>query len=1015
MRRSPTVTVLLAACCILGFVAKLGFVAPAPRHHRRWFRVEMARGAEAMEAAATAGLAPMDASLLTADLSPLENPNITFVVLLSMFSMSIAMVVWGRNGFCCWRADPSTLPAMSTECLLRCNHGHPITEMEETEQCRRRLYILGTVCSLCDRKIESWQARWHCDHSCNFIVCDDCVTRKFLDLASDLHEMSPSSIARKAGLVPWELRGTKEFNELRLASERPGLELPHALGLVVTKAVNVPELLRRSAHQTPVASAAIVGPMAAGALCGVPGMMVGAAVGTTVYGVRQKWMDSSHPDGLCDPVVLVEVLSGNETLAAARSHVVPRNRNPVWDQTLSLPSAEEGETEPLRQQGCTWRAAFRSKNRKSTRLAAAKNVPPDKWDLESATLRITLYDRSVVSQIIGDVSLPLQQLVADREGDYLVTDAYGEAVLGDVPPRWPCKISLSVVEESLPKTWNVPPESGSDLTSYPMHVFMMTRGTRGDVQPFVTLARGLAETHGWLVTICTELTHADFVRKWSDVSRGRIRFRPSGGNTEAKMDTFGSHLLLSTRTEFLQMIALSRSEAEFFSSATVFVDEVLAAEKGPRPVDLIMFGFTLAGVAALVSEYCKKPLIGFILQPSCIPSTDQDWKAVMAIDGAEGHSLLDAIEEMAFTSHNSLKVLKDLAEKNPFASMNLNNLRLMFGLGCVDDTWQALLDAKVPIIIPMAPGTFQRPEDWPESIIQTDFLFLRRKEAAAAKSRSLGDAGTFISNARKAGAKLCLISFSSMPVQRRTLLRIILKIIADCKFPVRVIYVGRIEQGPDDLEEAAKKCKELQTFFEAKAVDFGLLFPEIDCFIVHGGLGTTVEALRTGKPTCVSGPLLMDQRFWGYACHEKGVGPRPVFITDFEKQCVHYVDNALDPEDPEHWQANARDNQFAGSDDDGVEVNVRCVKELSDLKLLLATKPEASDEQTAGRSWFCCGAGRGVSEPASQVLRCQPPTYRVRTSEDRGLPLETTGEKFASQPGGSPQRWRGRSRLKRHL
>ena len=35
----------------------------------------MARGAEAMEAAATAGLAPMDASLLTADLSPLESPG----------------------------------------------------------------------------------------------------------------------------------------------------------------------------------------------------------------------------------------------------------------------------------------------------------------------------------------------------------------------------------------------------------------------------------------------------------------------------------------------------------------------------------------------------------------------------------------------------------------------------------------------------------------------------------------------------------------------------------------------------------------------------------------------------------------------------------------------------------------------------------------------------------------------------------------------------------------------------
>lgn len=34
-------------------------------------------------------------------------------------------------------------------------------------------------------------------------------------------------------------------------------------------------------------------------------------------------------------------------------------------------------------------------------------------------------------------------------------------------------------------------------------------------------------------------------------------------------------------------------------------------------------------------------------------------------------SFEDTLEEMAFTSHSSLKVLKDLAEKNPFASWSL--------------------------------------------------------------------------------------------------------------------------------------------------------------------------------------------------------------------------------------------------------------------------------------------------------------------------------------------------------
>ena len=58
--------------------------------------------------------------------------------------------------------------------------------------------------------------------------------------------------------------------------------------------------------------------------------------------------------------------------------------------------------------------------------------------------------------------------------------------------------------------------------------------------------------------------------------------------------------------------------------------------------------------------------------------------------------------------------------------------------------------------------------------------------------------------------------------------------------------------------------------------DFGVLFRQMDAFVVHGGLGTTVEALRMKKPVAVTGVLLMDQRFWGGVCFNKGVGPAPV-------------------------------------------------------------------------------------------------------------------------------------------
>ena len=54
----------------------------------------------------------------------------------------------------------------------------------------------------------------------------------------------------------------------------------------------------------------------------------------------------------------------------------------------------------------------------------------------------------------------------------------------------------------------------------------------------------------------------------------------------------------------------------------------------------------------------------------------------------------------------------------------------------------------------------------------------------------------------------------------------------------------------------------------------GVLFRHVDAFVVHGGLGTTVEALRMKKPVAVTGTLLMDQRFWGGARDLAEIYPR---------------------------------------------------------------------------------------------------------------------------------------------
>jgi len=100
------------------------------------------------------------------------------------------------------------------------------------------------------------------------------------------------------------------------------------------------------------------------------------------------------------------------------------------------------------------------------------------------------------------------------------------------------------------------------------------------------------------------------------------------------------------------------------------------------PVDLVISGFTLMGSAMIVSEFCEVAMSGFILQPTCIPSKDAEWKCVLP---TEHHStLLDGLSGV-FTSQEALQNMKLMAE------INVPKMRSQFGLHGNVLTWPELL------------------------------------------------------------------------------------------------------------------------------------------------------------------------------------------------------------------------------------------------------------------------------------------------------------------------------------
>eukprot|EP01126_Amoeba_proteus_P058626 TRINITY_DN7584_c0_g2_i3.p1 TRINITY_DN7584_c0_g2~~TRINITY_DN7584_c0_g2_i3.p1 ORF type:complete len:342 (+),score=49.38 TRINITY_DN7584_c0_g2_i3:368-1393(+) len=168
---------------------------------------------------------------------------------------------------------------------------------------------------------------------------------------------------------------------------------------------------------------------------------------------------------------------------------------------------------------------------------------------------------------IGETELTIGQLIERPQMTLLLGDRETGSPTTDTKRKCPTRINVKIHDtKDFHPLWGLPRESIHNPNDYPKHVMIVTRGTRGDVQPFVALGRGLAEMRGWMVTIVTELPYRDFIKSYSKVTKGCIRFRPSGGDTTRKIDKPLAKWAMQNKSEIMQAAMLARSEVEFFDS-----------------------------------------------------------------------------------------------------------------------------------------------------------------------------------------------------------------------------------------------------------------------------------------------------------------------------------------------------------------------------------------------------------------------------------------------------------------
>lgn len=256
---------------------------------------------------------------------------------------------------------------------------------------------------------------------------------------------------------------------------------------------------------------------------------------------------------------------------------------------------------------------------------------------------------------------------------------------------------------------------------------------------------------------------------------------------------------------------------------------------------------------------------------------------------------------------------------------------------------------EVPMIVPISQIALGEYKARLPQYIFTDFIFLRTEQDTLDEPIS-----KFLAQAARAGRRVVLITFSSMPVGERTILEMAIEACTSEQlvFPAKRGSNGTSPVGvaviamtsgqdhdpapPETMAQVQQLSQEGRLMVRNSGASFAALFPKLDALIGQGGLGVTSEALRAGVPIITSGILLLDQRWWAARVAELGCGSKPVKVdrllnwdhSNDSTRLVKLLHIALDTSEEDNWtlrakQVSAQIAHVAMHDPDGVLRNAQ--------------------------------------------------------------------------------------------
>ncbi|MDT8302253.1 MAG: glycosyltransferase [Sedimentisphaerales bacterium] len=372
-----------------------------------------------------------------------------------------------------------------------------------------------------------------------------------------------------------------------------------------------------------------------------------------------------------------------------------------------------------------------------------------------------------------------------------------------------------------------------------MNVFILTIGSRGDVQPFVALGKGL-KAAGHKVTLCTSSSFEPFIRShgldYGYMTDELLKLMDSDAGRDAMENTNGISGTIKTTIKLMKKAKPINRQ---------MLKDSWRAAQAAEPDIVLFHPKALGGVH--IAEKLGVPVMMALPLPMIVPTAESptigfpNWNI-----GGWYNKLTYAFVRMGFHMYNGTinKFRQDILNLHKFPKSS-SLLRMADG-------------RPIPVLHPFSTHVVPRPHDWPGNAYITGYWFLNRlnewKPSAELKA--------FFAE----GETPVYVGFGSMAGRNpRRIANIVIEALQQAN--VRgIIATGWGGLVLDDLPDG---------IFKIDKVPHDWLFPRVTAVVHHGGAGTTAAGLRAGRPTIIC-PFFGDQPYWGQLVYSLGVGSKPI-------------------------------------------------------------------------------------------------------------------------------------------